>query len=186
MPNCNFYAAGQDHRAIFEFLISQGDCEIFESYSRYESELKQFYSITDFEHYFSIIDWNVGPKETMHLQLYPKNAKGNLLKQRIALKPSSCDGATFRYRMQGWGLVQLYLEPIPHSRYSESHTNHNSRKRAEGWSDLIPELGDPADWDWKCVESFSRRLNRFIHKMAVRKVGSSSVLPQASQLLKLV
>ena len=186
MPNCDFYAVGQDQRAILEHLLSQGECEIFESYSRYDSELKQFQSLAEFEQHFSITDWHVGATETLYLQLYPRKAKGFLLKEKIALTPRSCQGATFRYRMKGWGLIQLYLEPIRNGRCSHSHTNHNSRKRAEGWWSTIPSLGDPSDWDWKCVESFSRRLNGFIQKIAVCKEGSQLVLPMAAQLLKLV
>ena len=186
MPNCDFYAVGLDHRAILEHLILQADCDLFESSSRADSELKQFHSIADFERHFSITDWRQGAIESISLLLYPRDANGALVKRRINFKPNSSHGATFKFCMEGWGLVQLWLEPIRNGSCSLSNTNHNSKKRAEAWSSTSARLGDPLDWDWKCVESFSRRLNRFIHKMAVCKEGSHPALPMAAQLLKLV
>ena len=61
----------------------------------------------------------------------------------------------------------------------------NSRKSADAWSDTISDLGSLADWDWNCVESFSRRLNRFIHKYATCKEDFHPVLPMAALILKL-
>ena len=83
MPNCDFYSIGQDHRAVLEYLISQADCEIFESYSRYDTELKQFCSVADFEQHFAITDWSLSATESIHLQLYPRDAKGTLIRSRI-------------------------------------------------------------------------------------------------------
>ena len=46
-----------------------------------------------------------------------------------------------------------------------------------------PELGEPEQWDWAAVTSASGRLNRAIRRMAVSKIGSHPVLPQAAQVI---
>jgi hypothetical protein len=30
MPNCDFFAAGPDHRAVLEFVLSQKNCRVYE------------------------------------------------------------------------------------------------------------------------------------------------------------
>ena len=45
-------------------------------------------------------------------------------------------------------------------------------------------LGPVSAWNWPAVTSFSRRLNRYIHKLAIAKIGSYAVLPFAAQLKK--
>jgi hypothetical protein len=184
MPNCDFYAAGADHKAVLEFVLSQGDSDIYELCSRFDKPLRQFRSLADFEEHFSIVDWAAGAADTIYLQLYPHGAGGSFYSRRIELNPKRCAGATFRYEAQGWGLVQLYLEPPREGRLCESHTNHNSPKRAAAWSNTIRDLGDPSAWDWQRVSSFSRRLNRFIHSIAVAKAGSRVILPYAAELQK--
>jgi hypothetical protein len=85
-------------------------------------------------------------------------------------KPASPEQA-FRYSSEGWGLIQLYLEAPRKGALSPSHTNHNSPSRAAKWSDTYSELRDPSLWDWDAVTSFSRRLNAFIRKQSVAKIG---------------
>jgi len=182
MPNCDFYAVGTDHRSVLEFVLSQGDCDIYESYSRPDRTLRQFHSLKDFEEHFAITNWNVGTSESMLLQLNPHGAKGRFIIQKIELDSKRCQGATFRYAAAGWGLIQLYLEPCRKARLHDSHTNHNSPKRAAAWAPTYNELGDPAEWDWRCVASSSRKLNRFIRSMAVTKIYSRVILPSAAEL----
>jgi len=178
MPNCDFYALGADHRLILRHLLDQGECEIFELYSRPGCELVQFRSLDDFLCRYQFSDWDTIP-ETIHLHLYPNAARGFVEYSRIALsKPASPDQA-FRYSSEGWGLIQLYLEAPRNGALSPSHTNHNSPARAATWSDTYPELRDPSLWDWDVVLSFSRRLNAFIRKQAVAKAGSRGILPGA-------
>jgi hypothetical protein len=182
MPNCDFYAAGTDHRSVLDFLLTHGECDIYELASRFEKPLQQFRSLSDFEAHFAIADWRIGSSVTMHLQLYAHRSGGHFIARRVSLNPESCNGATFRYSAEGWGLIQLYLEAPRHGRLSSSHTNHNSAKRAEVWSDTIENLGSPSDWDWNRVSSFSGRLNRFIRSLAVAKDRSRPILPHAAAL----
>lgn len=184
MPNCDFFAIGTDHRAVLEYIFSQGTCDVYEGYSPGDHPLRQLQSLSDLEKYFAITDWSNELSGGLHLQLYPHGAKGKFVNRRIALKPKYCQGATFRHAAEGWGLVSLQLERFRKGKLQNSHTNHNSPARAAAWAEVVSELGDPADWDWKCVASFSRKLNRFIHSLAVAKRDSYVVLPAAAELQK--
>jgi hypothetical protein len=102
--------------------------------------------------------------------------------RKIALDPKACDGATFRFEAEGWGLVQLYLQTQKSSRLESSHTNHNSLKRAETWAVTTKDVDAPARWDFARITAFSSRLNRQIRKRAVAKLGSRPVLAGALAL----
>jgi hypothetical protein len=182
MPNCDFYAAGTDHRTVLDFLLSDGTCDIYELASRFEQPLKQFRSLSEFEEHYAISDWAKGSTETMLLQIYAHGAAGRFVVRRVDLIPESCNGATFRYNGEGWGLVQLYLEPPRERQLHNSHTNHNSPERAAAWSDVTDHIGSPSEWNWARVSSFSGRLNRFIRSLAVAKQGSRPILPDAAAL----
>lgn len=118
----------------------------------------------------------------MHLQLYVLDAGPIFNATRIELNPSACDGAKFRYMTGGWGLVQLYLQALDGNRLENSHTNHNSAKRAEAWAPITGAEPGPASWDFQRIGAFSSRLNRQMRKRSIGKIGSRPVLPGARKL----
>jgi hypothetical protein len=182
MPNCDFYATPTDHRILLDWIFNEQTCQIYELASDWEQPLRIFTTtdqvLSQFERsYFTGKKWT-----SVHLQLYVLGAGPKFEPRRVVLNPDACDGATFRYGADGWGLVQLYLQSVRDGRLDNSHTNHNSQKRAETWASTIDELGDPARWDFARINSFSARLNRQIKKQSVAKLGSRSVLPGALKL----
>lgn len=178
MPNCDFFACGEDHRLILEFLIADGQCDLWELSSLPGEECRKFESLDDFERRYGFSDWN-SINTTMHLNLYPHNAGGQLNLRRVDLKSASAPDKAFRINAEGWGMVQLYLEAPRKGFLWSSHTNHNSETRARNWASTVIDMGDPSEWNWTVVNSFSRRLNSFIRKSAVDKVHSHVVLPKA-------
>ena len=186
MPNCDFFAVGNDHRLILEFLFTSGDCDVHEHSSRFDQRVRVFQSLAEIEEHFAVTDWRRGAGESILLQLYPHGAGGRVEHERVALDPAQCDGAKFREITRGWGLFQLYLEPIRESnglrRLPHSHTNHNSESRARGWADVIRDMVKPDKWDWARITEFSNRLNRFIRGLGVAKLGSRTILPQAAEM----
>ena len=104
------------------------------------------------------------------------------LDTRIDFDPGAVAGATFRYCCEGWGLVRLIGGAVvSKDELQWSHTTHNTEKRALAWTATLPELGDPAAWNWPAVTSASNRLNRIIRRTAVGKIGSHPVMPHAAQ-----
>jgi hypothetical protein len=176
MPNCDFYAAPDDHEPLLTWLFADGACHVYELYSDFEQPLKRFASaaevLSQFERcYPSGERWH-----SVHLQLYVLGASPPFRSERIALNPNACNGATFRYTAAGWGLIQLYLSAPNRKGLENSHTNHSNRRRAEAHG----MRGNA--WDFERITAFSSRLNRQIRKQAVAKLGSRVVLPGALML----
>jgi len=182
VPNCDFYATPEDHEGLLTWLFAEQTCHVYELASRFEQPLRRFCSAQEtlalFEERYS-----TGEKaRTVHLQLNVLGAGPQFEPSRISLDPRACNGATFRYAAEGWGLVQLYLGTVWRGALENSHTNHNSQKRAESWEGIGGHPSQVDDWDFKRISSFSSRLNREIRKRAVAKLGSRPVLPGALAL----
>ncbi len=182
MPNCDFYAVPPDHEQLLDWLLREGTCRIFELSSKLEEPLREFCTVADVLSEFSSTYSNGDKYNTVHLQLYVLNAGPPFIPRRVSLDPQKCDGATFRFVAEGWGLVQLYLGSLGKRGLHDSHTNHNSMKRAEAWAPVKPEMRSFESWDFKKITAFSSRLNRQIRKMGIAKIASRAVLPGALRL----
>lgn len=181
MPNCDFYATLEDHGPILRWLFDEGTCQIYEIASDYEQPLKQFFSSKEILAQFDRLHRSGANWTEVYLQLYVLGAGPPFIPRRVALNPQHCDGATFRYVAEGWGLVQLYLGTSAEPGLISSHTNHYTQKGAETWS-KTSQNSDVALWDFKRISAFSSRLNREIKKLSVGSLGSRAVLPGALRL----
>ena len=141
MPNCNFYATLEDHEELLTWLLADGACEIYELASDFGQPLRRFRSAAEVRAQFERRYPGGGQWRTVYLQLYVLGAGPPFVPKRVALDPDECDGATFRDEAEGWGLVQLYLGAMAGdgTRLEDSRTNHNTLKRAETWSDTLPD-----------------------------------------------
>ncbi|SNT54369.1 hypothetical protein SAMN05421812_10948 [Asanoa hainanensis] len=173
MPNLDFYAAEDDWSAVLHAVFDLGLFRVFESDSRHDHELREFRAVNE-----------VSPdRHGRHLQLLVVGAGPEPVARRINYLPGIVD-ATFRYTCEGWGLIQLlYGGAFGDRELRWSHTNHNTEKRATSWARTVDHLGDPAAWDWPAVTSASGELNRAIRRMAVDKISSHPVLPQAARVI---
>ena len=181
MPNLDFYAAGSDFEPVLDFVFHRSGCRVFESYSEFDAEIREFKSTNDLSQAYRISEC-IGSSHSGYLQLVPPGADALYHIRRIVLKPST--GHEYRYSIEGWGLIQLYLGGLSSSGFVLSHTNHNSEKRAHLWSHTYPEIKSPATWDWKQVVRTSSALNRYIRtKLAVSSQSGRPVLPEAAKAL---
>lgn len=182
MPNCDFYATIEDHAPLLHWLFAEDTCRVFELSSDFEQPLKEFRTASEVLSQFER-SYNTGEKwHTVYLQLYVLGASPPFVPRHVQLDPKACDGATFRYAAEGWGLIQLYLGATSARGLNNSHTNHNSQKRADVWAPSIPDMQEVELWDFKKITSFSSRLNRQVKKLSVAKIGSRSILPGALKL----
>jgi len=179
MPNCDFYGTREDHELLLNWLFAEGSCRVFELASEFEEPLKEFKTAKEILSQFERT-YNTGEKwHTVHLQLYVIGASPRFVPRRVQLNPEKCEGATFRYAAEGWGLVQLYLGAVTAHGLKNSHSNHNSQKRAVALASTFNDTQDVDSWDFKKISSFSSRLNRQIKKFSVAKRGSNAILPSA-------
>jgi hypothetical protein len=183
MPNCDFYAVDKDLEDVLNFVFQELPVRVFESYSSFEHELTELKSVQDIADHYPLGQCK-NNSESVLLQLWAVNSSKEVRIRKIKLDPKKCDGAQFRYTIEGWGLIQLYLGGVSKSGVIASHTNHNSEKRANAWSSTYSDrMGSPAAWNWKEVTAISNKLNRYIRKAAVTKQGSRPVLKAAADLL---
>src|SRR5687768_11779101 len=116
MANLDFYAIEQDISDVLEFVLTETDCKIFESYSEFDKELRKFKSVSEiFEAYNSK---SVG---TFLLQLWSPSVSTKFVLKKIVLDPQKFNGATHRFRIGGWGLMQLYFGRIQNDEIEHSH-----------------------------------------------------------------
>ncbi|MDN6883771.1 hypothetical protein QMO14_09200 [Variovorax sp. CAN2819] len=184
MPNCDFYATTEDHESLLSWLFAEDACDVYELASDFEQPLKCFRSAAEVLAQFDRSYPDGRRWRAVYLQLYVHGAGPAFAPRRVALDPKACGGATFRHNADGWGLVQLYLESAfaGDARLENSHTNHNSLKRAQAWSDTAGAPDEVEVWDFGRIASFSSRLNREIRKRSAARIGSRTVLPGALKL----
>jgi hypothetical protein len=179
MPTCDFLALASDCEAVLGFVFGSVDFTVYESYSPYSADLATFSSAAEIAARYPLGKCT-GTAPSVLLALLAKGT-GQATVTRIALDPAKCDGHTFRYRTDGWGLIQLHLGGIGPKGIVASNTNHNSQARALKWESSRPDLPPVSSWDWPGVQAASRKLNRFIHSLAASSTGSSPILPEAAR-----
>jgi hypothetical protein len=178
VANLNFFAATDDQRLLIEFLFLSTDVRIFESYSEYDQELREFRSFLELASAFPIGVDRFGNGHAVLLQLWSPTVMSELTITRFALDSDACGGHRFRHRIDGGGLLQLYLGGVHEQIVTQSHLGHQSRTRAENW-----DVHHGVNWD--SLKKLSNRIQYHVRKrLAVAKVPGCPVLPQAYELAR--
>jgi hypothetical protein len=176
--NLDFFAAESDHRAVLDFLFSSTDVRVFESYSEYGADLREFRSTDELAAAFPIGIDRHGNGNAVLLQLWSPSVMSELTITRFSLDPKACKGHTFRHRIDGGALMQLYLGGVHERVVTESHFGHQSQARAQAW-----EVDRGINWD--NLKKLSNRIQYHIRKrLSVAKARACPVLPQACELAR--
>jgi hypothetical protein len=176
--NLDFFAAEADQRAVFDFLFSSTDARVFESYSEYDAELREFRSTEELAAAFPLGRDPSGNGSAILLDLWSPSVMRHLTITRFALNPAACEGHTFRHCIEGGGLMQLYLGGVCGRVVTMSHFGHQSQVRAKKW-------GVDEGVDWEALQTLSNRIQYHIRKrLAAGKVPGRPVLPQALELAR--
>lgn len=180
--NYDFFANANDKQSILDFVFKETNLRIFDLYSDYDQEITEYKNTQQILSKFDLQKENHLPAL---FSLWADNFGGEITYRRIELKPKYCDGHTFRFSTNGWGLIQLYFEQLKTDTLGYSHLGHFNQKGALGREGVNNFMGKADSWDWKIIEQASRKLKYHIHnKLAVRKVGSFGILPGADTLEK--
>lgn len=176
--NLNFFAAEADQRSILDFLFADTDVRVFESYSEPDSELRVFKKTDELAAAFPLGLDQHGNGNAVLLQLWSPSVMRSLDIVRFALNPAACDGHTFRHRIDGGGLMQLYFGGVCGEVVTRSHFGHQSQSRATAWA-----VDDGVNWQE--LMTLSGRIQYRIRKNLARgKAKSCPVLPQALELAR--
>ncbi len=147
---------------IVAAVFAQGPVVVRQAYSNFGCATREFAdadALLDDLHY----EPGVGDVFLQYTLYYPE-AKGHTHERRIDLKPEACNGHTFRFCQEGWGLIQLQCDFRKHPMV-ECRVAVNSAIRASNWSDTYPDFQSPNAWDWAVVERKAGRLVRLLRKM---------------------
>lgn len=160
MSNLYFYAVADDLRALLEYVFGATDCRVYEAYSKYDSELREFRSLADIESAFALGDDPDGTSAAALLALWSPGTRGTLDVERIAL---DVPRHKYRYTIAGWGMLQLQLGGVHGRELTKSRFCHNTEARARAWeSTYASRLGQVAAWDWGEITRLSRALQYHI------------------------
>jgi hypothetical protein len=174
----DFFAAETDQRAVLDFLFSSTDVRVFESYSEFDAELREFPSTEEMAAAFPLGTDQHGSGHAVLLQLWSPSVMSKLTIERFAVDPAACNGHTFRHRIDGGGLMQLYLGGVCGQVLTMSHFGHQSQIRAQTW-------GVDQGVNWEALKKLSNRIQYHIRKrLAAGKVPGRPVLAQAFELAK--
>lgn len=180
MGQATFYAARADEADVLRFVLEETDCQVYEAYSRYDCELRRFATVAEACDALEVGDDRPSETRSVLLDLWSPSTGGQLAVQRREVR---IEGATFRYETSGWGLYRVHLGGCSEGTVHRSWVSHNTEKRAQRWSDTYTELAGPETWDWEAVNRIGRQITHHIkNRLAVSKVDSASVLPEADEL----
>jgi hypothetical protein len=176
----DFFADKADKLEILDFIFKDTDLHVYDLGSPYGQEICQYKTVDEI---FSKFDLDNGDKFATTFQLWTPRHKGKPLFRKIDLDPKHCNGHTFRYSTDGWGLIQLYFGGLKNNELNQSHIGHFNEKGALKWEETNKVNGLVSLWDWTEIQATSRKLKYQIHnKLATRKIGSFGVLSGADKL----
>ncbi|HBC89755.1 MAG TPA: hypothetical protein DCZ94_22685 [Lentisphaeria bacterium] len=176
--NVDFFAAEADQKALLDFLFSETDVRVFESYSEFDTELREFHSTEELAKAFPLGKDPHGNGNAVLLQLWSPSVMSNISIEKFSVNPESCNGHTFRHRIDSGGLMQLYLGGVSGNVITMSHFGCQSEARAQKWD---VEEGVK----WESLEKIAGKIQYHLRKrMAAGKVPGRPVLPQAMQLVR--
>lgn len=147
---------------LIDFILTDSEVQIYESYSEPEIELVRINNRTEFDSY--LLDKTTRRIQHIGLAIYYPENKGSFSLTKIKLNPKYCEGKTYRYRIDGWALIFLDLNSTDYESKIECRISVNTKTRAKNWTDLSPEYDSPDLWDWKSVEGKTRKLIRRLRK----------------------
>ena len=176
MASLDYYALKDDIREVVGFVLGETDCRIFESYSEYDSELREFRTFDELAEAFDLGNDQHGHGHAALLKLWSPTVMPKMDIERITLK---LPDHSFRYCVSGVGLIQFYFSGAHNGGITESHYGHWSEKGA-----MQRGVGNVAAVNWAELSKVSGRIQRHIRKLAVAKIRARPVLPAAFKALQ--
>lgn len=179
MVSFKFFALQEDQKAIFDFIFKQTDMCVYESYSEYNKELRKFVSFEELLEAYDVGFDKYGKGNSILLQLWSPSVAENPEIKRISLSLELYPEYTFRYRIEGLALVQLYLGGVHESIVTMSYFGHFNEKSAKKW-------GATENINWDVLKKLSNKIQHHIcSRLSVVKASGYPVLPAAYKLAQL-
>jgi hypothetical protein len=153
-------------------IFAQGPVVVRQAYSDFSCPTKEY---ADAKALLDELHYEPGVRDvSRQYTLYYPEAKGHTYERRIALAPEACNGHTFRFCQEGWGLIQLQCD-FRKNPMVDCRIVVNSAIRAANWSDIYLDFQSPDAWDWQVVEKKAGRLIRLLRRMGKARQASDSI-----------
>jgi hypothetical protein len=180
VPWIRFFAARQDLLAVLDFAFEQPGLQVLEMDSEPGHDLRRF---TDRAALAALPALGLDPHGdgfALQLALWTPTVRTFPRIRRIDLKPGTAGGQTFRYTVEGWGLIVLQCGGrhdgvVTASKLGWS-TEAGARKKAVATSEL-----DAINWT-EHRRLASRFRYHLTERLAVARVPARVILPDALQL----
>ncbi len=180
----DFYGTIADKTLILDFIFSETNYQVFDHYSELGQELQQYYSTNEILEKF---DLEKGRQYAVNFGLWnPLDGTENIVR-KIELNPEKCDGHTFRFSSEGWGIQRLYFGGIENVYLNRSTFMGLNEKGALNKDFFNPENEKEAHkLDWKLIRSDQRKLKSFIEKKigTRNKFRGGTILINANQQIE--
>lgn len=178
MKSCNmdFFAAELDQKHFLDFIFSETDLRVFEAYSEFDQEIREFKSTVEVANAFSLGTDRHGNGSGAFLNLLSPSVKKGVTIEKINLVPGSCGAHTFRYYISEPAAIQLLFGGVYKKIITKTHFGHQSQVRAKNW-------GQDQGSRWDALRAISSKIEYHVRKrMASAKVSSRAILPHAYEL----
>jgi hypothetical protein len=173
MANLDFFAVRSDLKNVIDFVFANTDIRVFEAYSAFGQDLREFHSFDELEAKYEVGRDPHGNGFAVRLELWSPSVESGPQIRRIELDPRRCQGHTFRYCLDGWSCIQLYLGGIHDRVITRSHYGHNSEVRARALGCRNRTV------DWSVLKTLSRKIQYHIRgRLAVARVPGRPILAE--------
>ena len=148
--------------SLMRSVFDAGKPTVMENYSAYEAAPLLFSTHTD------VLKYAEGEASkhagAVGVAIHYPDMLGSLDIARVSLNPEMCQGATYRFCCEGWGVIYAYL-PVAAPVGIAPFVSANSEKRAMSLAATYPEWGSRQLWDWAAVSRHLRRLRRALREV---------------------
>jgi hypothetical protein len=148
--------------SLMRTVFATGKPTVMENYSAYEAPPLVFTNHTDVLSFAEAESSKHAGAVSIAIH-YP-DMQGRLGVTRVSLNPEMCQGATYRFCCEGWGVIYTFL-PVAAPVGIAPFVSANSEKRAMSLASTYPEWGSPQMWDWTAVSRHLRRLRRALRQV---------------------
>ena len=178
----DFYGTKDDKKTILDFIFSETNYLVFDHYSDFGSELIQYYST---EEIITKFDLEIGKQYAVCFGLWNSMDGMKNIVRKVNLNPKECNGHTFRFACNGWGVQNLYFGGIQNETLNRSTFMGFNEKGAIAKDLFNAENEREAHkLDWKLIISDQRKLKNFIEKkLGVEKHNRGIILQNANKLI---
>ncbi|AZA91026.1 Uncharacterised protein [Chryseobacterium nakagawai] len=178
----DFFGTVEDKKLILDFIFSETNYLVFDHYSEFGEELKQYFSTSEILEKF---DLENGKQNAVTFGLWNPLDKTKNIVRKVTLDPKYCNGHTFRYTSEGWGIQRLYFGGIQNGFLNASQFMGFNEKGAIAKDSIHPDHEQEAhQLDWKLIRSDQTKLKNYIEKkLGAEKHTRGIILKNANQLI---